>query len=188
MGIIRNLKVYYRKKIVQHIITQIDTNADVTASQLAKTVTLLDSMHMLKVAWKDVKQTTIVNCFRKAGFSLTTVDEPTSDNPSSETPGLTESEFDDYVNIDATVECHGTLTDQDIVDSVRHQDQDDSDSEDSPTETVRAAETHQALKTVRAYLEQHGRSLTNFYTLEKDVYQTVNQASRQCNITDFFKH
>ena len=68
MGIIRNLKANYRRKIVSRIVTCIDSSSTVTVSSLVKSITLLDSMHMLKVASQDVKESSIVNCFSKVGF------------------------------------------------------------------------------------------------------------------------
>ena len=55
LGIIRNLKANYRRKIVQHIVTQIYSGTDMTASTLAKTVPILDCMHMLKTAGEEVQ-------------------------------------------------------------------------------------------------------------------------------------
>ena len=33
-------------------------------------ITLLDGLHIMKTAWESVTESTISNCFRKAGFSL----------------------------------------------------------------------------------------------------------------------
>ena len=95
MGIIRNLKANYRRKIVRHIIHQIDTTSNITATTLAQSVTLLDGMHMLKTAWQEVKTTSIINCFRKAGFELTTIDMQEPDNSQSNPEGMTEAEFEE---------------------------------------------------------------------------------------------
>ena len=63
MEIIKNVKANYMKKIVcPGIIMHID-------SCVAVTVSSLDAMHMLKSAWEDVNQSSIVNCFGKAGFT-----------------------------------------------------------------------------------------------------------------------
>ena len=51
MGIIRNLKANYRRKVVSRVITHIEPNCDVTVSSIAKSITILDAMHMLKTAW-----------------------------------------------------------------------------------------------------------------------------------------
>ena len=69
MGIIRNLNANYRRKVVSKIIMQIDSSCEVTVISISKSITMLDAMHMLKAAWQDVKQSSIVNCFGKAELS-----------------------------------------------------------------------------------------------------------------------
>lgn len=55
MGIIRNLKALYRKSIISRIVAQIDAGISVTVTDLSRQVSLLDALHMLKVAWDNVK-------------------------------------------------------------------------------------------------------------------------------------
>ena len=86
---------------------------------------------MLKTAWQEVKTTSIINCFRKAGFELTTVDMQEPDNSQSNPEGMTEAKFESYVDLDAAVDCHGAYTDSDIVDAVHQKNQPEgSDSEE----------------------------------------------------------
>ncbi|XP_071161006.1 uncharacterized protein [Mytilus edulis] len=73
-GIIRNLKGHNQSQLVQKTLTEIDTTT-ATAVEIAKKVTLLDAIHMATNVWKKVKTTTIVNCFRKAGFKDTHEEE-----------------------------------------------------------------------------------------------------------------
>ena len=175
--------------MVQHIITEIDTSTtNVTASNLAKTVTLLDAMHMLKVAWKDVKLATITNCFRKAGFSLHLAEEnPTLDNQHPEE--MTQTQFDEFVDIDSNLQCHGVLTDEDIINSVRQTSEDpDSDDDDSTPEPLTTSrEAYIALKKVRSYFEQNNLDLTEYYAIEKILQAAMARKTKQINITDFLK-
>ena len=46
----------------------LDGEASITVTQLTRQVSILDAMHMLKVAWSDAKQVSVTNCFAKAGF------------------------------------------------------------------------------------------------------------------------
>ena len=127
----KNLKTNYRRKIVRHIIHQIDTTGNITATTLAKSAKLPYGMHMLKTAWQEVKTTSIINCFRKAGFELTTVDMQEPDNSQSNHEGMREAKFESYVDLDAAVDCHGAYTDSDIVDAVHQKNQPEgSDSEE----------------------------------------------------------
>ena len=73
LGIIRSMKVNYRKISLMKLIRHIDTGAAYEDFRL----TLLDAVSMVKYAWEEVTSTTISNCFIKAGFT---------DNKASYTP------------------------------------------------------------------------------------------------------
>jgi len=60
-GIIQNLKVHYRKRLLRRRILAIDSNSDFSLN-------LLNAVYLLKQAWDDVTPTTLANCFRKSGF------------------------------------------------------------------------------------------------------------------------
>lgn len=63
MGVIHNLKHYYRQHLLRRRLNSID-------SQEPFKFSLLDAMHCLRRAWsEDVKVSTIAACFRKAGFA-----------------------------------------------------------------------------------------------------------------------
>jgi len=71
-GVIRSLNVQYRKRVVVKKMREIDANATYT-------INVLDALHILKCAWDDVKKSTIMNCFRRAGLTLNTEDGMMSD-------------------------------------------------------------------------------------------------------------
>ena len=73
LGIIRSMKVNYRKISLMKLIRHIDTGAAYEDFKL----TPLDAVSMVKYAWEEVTSTTISNCFIKAGFT---------DNKASYTP------------------------------------------------------------------------------------------------------
>jgi hypothetical protein len=60
-GIIQNLKVHYRKRLLRRRISGIDSGTEFSFN-------LLDAVFLLQRAWNEVTETTIANCFRKAGF------------------------------------------------------------------------------------------------------------------------
>lgn len=62
-GIIQNLKVHYRKRLLRRRIAAIDSKTDFKFN-------LLDAVFILNKAWQDVTSTTIGNCFHKAGFTF----------------------------------------------------------------------------------------------------------------------
>ena len=63
MGVIKNLKVYYRQRILRNALRVMDNSFAV------KPITLLHCVREISAAWSvDVKQATIANCFKKCGF------------------------------------------------------------------------------------------------------------------------
>lgn len=66
-GIIRNFKFYYRNLILKHILSEI--NSGKKASEISKSINVLEALYFIKTAWNKVSSETIANCFRKAGFN-----------------------------------------------------------------------------------------------------------------------
>lgn len=62
-GIIKNLKVHYRRFLLRRRINAIDNKVDFEFN-------LLNALNLLNRAWKEVKEETLANCFRKAGFVI----------------------------------------------------------------------------------------------------------------------
>lgn len=62
-GIIQNLKVHYRKRLLRRRIYAIDSGTEFKFN-------LLDAVFILDKSWQGVTATTISNCFRKAGFTF----------------------------------------------------------------------------------------------------------------------
>uniref|UniRef100_A0A914D8A6 DDE-1 domain-containing protein n=1 Tax=Acrobeloides nanus TaxID=290746 RepID=A0A914D8A6_9BILA len=60
-GIIKNLKLFYRQQLLQNHVDALDVEQEYNPN-------LLDALRMLKKAWDKVKPSTIINCFRHAGF------------------------------------------------------------------------------------------------------------------------
>lgn len=65
-GIIQNFKFFYRGSILKHILSKMDQVK--SASELAKSINVLEALYYMKTAWNKVSSATIQNCFRKAGF------------------------------------------------------------------------------------------------------------------------
>ncbi|KAK7096527.1 hypothetical protein V1264_005813 [Littorina saxatilis] len=65
-GIIASMKAQYRKRLLRHILAGMDEVN--SAEELAKTVTVLDAIRWLDLAWCSVTSSTISKCFGKCGF------------------------------------------------------------------------------------------------------------------------
>ena len=157
-------------------------------SSLVKSITLLDSMHMLKVAWQDVKESSIVNCFSKAGF----ITSSSENDDSTEQPplGLSAEEFSGFVDIDSSLECHGVLSDEDICASVQQDTEPLPESDEESAEDLlppqKPADAMQALSTLRAFIEQQGGDCNTFYKVGNQVHMLVANNAKQGSIRDFF--
>ena len=62
-GIIQNMKVHYRHSLLRERIKAIDSSQDFRFN-------LLNALHCLQKAWGEVKSSTVVNCFKRAGFRI----------------------------------------------------------------------------------------------------------------------
>ena len=60
----RSLKAKYRSLVIRKTIRAVDKN-----KQLPR-ISILEVMMMLKTAWDEVTEKTILNCFRKSGISV----------------------------------------------------------------------------------------------------------------------
>lgn len=194
-GIIKNVKVHYRNQVVRRIIADIDTVENMSATKLARKLTLLDAIHMLMKAWRNVTQETIKNCFRKAGFQKSLQPENTDDLlPTSDIDAPIEN-FDEFVHHDDDLECYGTPSDADIcagfiTDEKREATTSDEDDDVDSTATdafTLPMEMHEArtlMSQLRQFLEERGcKDYSNFYALEDQIEDSV--VRRQAKITEF---
>lgn len=98
-----------------------------------------------------------MNCFAKAGFLPSYPDKMDLDEPPD---GISAEEFHAFVDIDASLECRGILTDENICASVCQDtadpqpDSDDKINED-PSSAPNSTDVILALCTLRAFMEQH---------------------------------
>ena len=190
------MKTYYRAQIVRRLISDIDA-PDINATHYAKNLTLLDAIHILSTAWKNVKQQTIVNCYQKAGFKISTDNETQNyaeDDDLIIPTMLTQSDFDQYVNHDHDTPCYGFLTDEEIANSVqeshseKQEENDDSDDEEEYCLPVTFSHANDCLRDLRRVLEERGNPDTDFstsYALEKQINETFEKNRRQTKVTEF---
>ncbi|XP_072142948.1 tigger transposable element-derived protein 6-like [Dermacentor andersoni] len=121
-GIVKTFKVEYRRRLVQRLLINLRLGIELK-------VDLLGAIQMLAGAWNDVKKSTIVNYFRKAGF-VVAADNRCLDSEDDDA-GCLESEFRelsalpgtipggvtacDFVNADDSVQAVADRTDAEIV-------------------------------------------------------------------------
>ncbi|XP_041351172.1 tigger transposable element-derived protein 6-like [Gigantopelta aegis] len=178
-----------RRHVVKKIIDDIDRDTDITANELVKKLTILDTIQLAR-SWKAVTETTIRNCYRKGGFTTpetTTSDEHEEINP---LPGMTDEEFTEYVNKDEQLECYTMPTDEEICSKFRPPQQktasDDSDNDDEEfVLPVTAGEARSALSTLRRYFgESNCDHFELLYKLEDMCEATAANNRWQTKITE----
>lgn len=74
MGIIKNMKEYYRRNLIREKIAKLDDRQDFRPN-------LLQALYFLKAAWDVVKPETLRNCFKKAKFVRSEAEQVTLFKP-----------------------------------------------------------------------------------------------------------
>lgn len=196
-GIIRNFKSFYRTEVIDHILDAIEQSTDMK-------INILQAMRMTRMAWSNVAQSTIANCFRKCGFSFETeavmpAIEVTEEPPQwqkmitifpCETNALLT--FEDFVRFDDDVYVCGQVTDEDIVADVTepHESADESEEDDdgSPPQNVTRRDAQSALLTLQNFLESKEGVPDPFFSSLVDLQKFVKNSvvHTQSKITSFF--
>ncbi|UYV71020.1 hypothetical protein LAZ67_8001447 [Cordylochernes scorpioides] len=117
-GVIKNLKHFYRRFLVENILTGY-------SEALKIKLDVLQASRLCKKAWDQVTSETIKHCFKKAGFVKKEEDEENADDIIAETmPSVDGWEdvisnptisYDDFLNVDDDVAVCGEITDADII-------------------------------------------------------------------------
>ncbi|GFS13030.1 tigger transposable element-derived protein 6 [Elysia marginata] len=68
-GVIQAVKLRYREAQFRYMMTEMEADVSKTGSELMKQVHILNAIHWIAEAWKEVNPSTITKCFHKAGFS-----------------------------------------------------------------------------------------------------------------------
>nr|XP_058945304.1 tigger transposable element-derived protein 6-like [Pocillopora verrucosa] len=168
LGIIQNFKVHYRKLLLRHIITMI-TDHD-SATDIAKTLDVLQAIRWMGTAWSKVENDTIIKCFAAAGISSTfseaaTVSTETGEeDPFADLDVLADEELGNLVQqvapgsgISAYLEsdnelptCYSLLNEQQLLEAIgtshdvmeiESDDENEMEKEDTPGEGERSNET-----------------------------------------------
>ena len=213
-GIIRNLKLYYRRYQTHHFLECIEKDQPMT-------VNVRQALRFVHQAWGDVKAKTIANCWRHVNI-LPSADKPPTDTDSDSDDDipLQQLESDDdiplqqlrnmmakipdatmtaeeYIHVDATVETSPSMTDDAILEMVRESDtpeNSDSESDDDeapPPRVVTGMMAKNGLADVLTYMENqpsYAHRLPELLSIMKDL-KTISQSTcSQSKISDFFTH
>lgn len=203
-GIIKTLKTYYRKCMVQSLLRAISSGSTISDFK----ITLLDGMQILRRAWESVTAVTIKNCFRKAGFEQVAphvtvenddpfrdIEEPMIDQNEQSLEELHLQEpctFYEYLSVDENVQCAPLPNTKDIVTSIIQQPGETNESDDDtgdPLPAVTYSEAYSAFLKIRSFLLRSYESNEHYHLLNKlesEIQKCGSNASAQSLITDFF--
>ena len=189
MGCIRAWKAHYRSMLSQRIAAALDINPESSAIDIAKNVSLFDSLYLAKNAWQNVKKSTIINCFKKGlrNEQMENLDEVEK----MSIPSLMSKEvFDEFVCCDDDLEIFGERTDAELLDAVgaRNVGEEEEDEDfEIEYEYMSSTEKHSMLNLLRKFVQEKGLNNPSFKEIESQVYQDVLKTQKQSHIKDFFK-
>lgn len=194
-GIIQNFKVFYRKLLIDHMLNCIEEGTKYE-------INFLHAMRFSRRAWHDVTKTTVVNCFRKCGFTRQDLCNTVEETGRLETPpnwdilceNITDNAltFEDYINVDEDLPICGELTDEDIILAISEKsDEEDVDCDEITIEKpiVTNKEARKALGILQEYFEMvPGTDPCTFNKIQEleKLINTNDKCVVQSKLTDFF--
>uniref|UniRef100_A0AC35TL60 DDE-1 domain-containing protein n=1 Tax=Rhabditophanes sp. KR3021 TaxID=114890 RepID=A0AC35TL60_9BILA len=199
-GIIRSFKAFYRKAMVSKIIENIELHERL--SEFTKEITLLDAIRFTVVSWNNVTETTIQNCFIKAGFCRgnNEMSEESIEVFEDLSNLINGASLNDVIGVDDNV-ITDELDDFDedfgeaILTNYLGNNNDLSDDEDNVViveerlPIMTRVEFKNNLKRMKEYIHEKNPSLLNcFEELEKQFSSTYISSLTQKRLTDFWKN
>ena len=202
-GIILSAKRRYKKKLAERYLTCVENNKD--ANSLLKALDIVQATNMIVASWRETSSTIIQNCFRKAGFKHHAVD-PISEIQEDPLPApapdvwnrvqrwLGDVQFDEFAASEPEAATAQPMSDQDIVDLVRAENDAQEESDDESEEEIPASAIKTSLEFLamidqqKAFLKRNQMPTDIVEQLETQVVaMQVSLCSKQKQMQDYFK-
>ncbi len=189
-GIIKVWKGFYRKRLNARVIGVLDADPAKKAQEVLKSVTLHDVVEYAAYAWRDVKASTIQNCFKKGGFPQS-APEVAIDQDQSQEEEDTDTEFEDLFQAEQGLPTSGELSNHELLAAAGGQTVAAEEEEDLPEEiepnSLTIKEKMQMIDLLRQFVrEQPEMRESGFDALERKVFQQATDAKKQRKIDTFF--
>ena len=203
-GIIKCFKGYYRKRLIQKLITMIDNGKE--PSELK--INLLDAMYMAKAAWNEVKQSTIKNCFKKAGFKFDMMEneleeskidsqiESTNDTVNSEiweclasNLGIEGADKVEYITADDGIDVHEEDNGINLKELEKENEEEGEEEEREDEETIpniTFSNAMQSVQNLQYFFMQNNLDIDLNHLFDK-IFDLKMNKMKQTLIFDFFK-
>ncbi|GFR99285.1 tigger transposable element-derived protein [Elysia marginata] len=188
-GVIKNFKGHYRSRLNDRIIASLDANPDEKAIDISKKITLLNALYLARDAWKELKPSTIVNCYSKAGL-LACVTEEEADmddfHDVAINSALSLEEFEAMVEQDSGLETNGEMSNTDLLREVNSTSL-AVDEEDIAAVPLSIEQKMEMLNCMRQFIEESMESaMPTPRAFEKTIFSKATK-TRQTTLDSFFK-
>ena len=209
LGIIRAFKARYRKRLIKHLLTKLDICEK--ASEIAKSVSVLDCIYWINASWRETELSTIRKCFLRAGMIQD--DDRIDDDDSDDDVPLMElvrsnlgyspselrsiDEIEDQIPVEETYEgewesqlIQSFLDDETRTDSLSEDDDDIDDREltsdlSYPEVLSMLDKLHNfAVVTDNRFIEK----VEELRAMTQDSIVKIKTTQKQSQISDFFKN
>lgn len=200
-GIIKNFKLHYKRKLLQHYVSQVDEKGAFSR------IDIKQAIYFVKDSWELVKKETIANCFSHVQIRPADIPGPLTTGSqeqevTQELEGLISSAHienpltvDEYLAIGGKDITEKPLTDEDIIRLVQGEPPDTSDhesdeEEDHPQPTYTLTESIQVCERLLSTLEKHDGFFEEDYGSLRNLIGKISmirsRETKQTSITDFF--
>jgi len=170
LGIINSFKCHYKKLLSSKKIKCAE-------NKVVFNLSLLDSLQMLKKAWDNVTEQTIINCFRKAQF-IHQEDGPQDDEPIEV--------IDEFIDDDLPI-CASERVENVFEDEVENE-EDDDDNDCDLYRNLTCKDALESFNKLKGFMNQYDpENLTSLLAFEDTLYLAMEKRKNQAKITDFFK-
>ncbi len=209
-GIIQTLKLKYRKRQLQHVVDQIESQPGKSGNEILKDISILDAAYWISKGWDNVDESTITKCFLKCGFISSkdgadeqdiVIDEeeslpPHLERASKELFDLTFRQLleidKDFVTSDTDVHDWEASA-QDLLKDLHNLDSESEEEEQTVSVEVLPCsmnECFELAEKLKMFATYHGKS--NILELSMAVLDTLssikmNNSTKQTKISDFFQ-
>lgn len=199
-GIINAFKSNYRRLMLRKVgeLVEDPDIAKLDTSTLKKNINMLHCLQYAKAAWESTTESTIKNCWRKAGFSTDV--QPLDDSAAEEEPALVAdaAELAELAELDQTaptciqpsddpIEIVAQIADELVEVDDDNEDEDDTDT--PPPAQPSTLELFQAMDTLRHGLyaaNANDRLLRHVADIETFLLNKKGSRAQQTTLTQFF--
>ncbi|XP_046542945.1 tigger transposable element-derived protein 6-like [Haliotis rubra] len=198
-GIIKNFKLLYKKQ-------QMKLHLDNASADTPVPLDIKQALLFIRSAWRDVKQPTIINCWRHTKILPPTDSQIEPDNePIEDVRDLQETldklypdapaPVSEFIEFDANLPCEEAMTEDEIIETVRPTaEKEINTEEDQTTEPVipKLPEVKTLLNTLQTFVTHNldvfdGSDLDFIDTLKTKMQKTSEKNEQQKTLKDYFK-